>query len=69
MSYFYYRSSEGAVVHKATGARVPFIPARLGQIIAKRLAGLRGVETKAEAENEIVRAVVQVAADAVRKCK
>jgi hypothetical protein len=69
MSYFYYRSKDRAVIHKDTGARLPFVPARLGQLIAKRLAGLRGVATKAEAEHEIMRAVVQVAADAVRDSK
>jgi hypothetical protein len=66
MSYFYYRKSERVIVHKATGARLPFVPAELGARLVARLARLVGVKTKAEAEYEIVRALVQVAADAMR---
>ena len=69
MSYFYYRSKDLAVVHRDTGARVPYIPDALGRLVAKQLKRLRGVRTKEEAQAEIISAVVQVAADAVRKCK
>ena len=69
MSYFYYRKSERVIVHKATGARLPFVPPWLGERIVARLARLVGVTTKAEAEQEIIGAVVQVAADAVRERK
>jgi hypothetical protein len=69
MSYFYYHSTQRAVIHKSTGARLPHVPPTLGSVLVRLLSGLRGVDTKAEAECEMTRAVVQVAADAVRKCK
>lgn len=66
MSYFYYHSQQRAVIHKATGARLPFVPPKLGTVLVRLLSGLHGVDTKAEAEHEIQRAVVEVADRALR---
>lgn len=66
MSYFYYRKEERVVVHKATGARLPFVPPRLGNLVVRVLSRLQGVDTKAEAEHEMARAVVEVADRALK---
>lgn len=66
MSYFYYRKDERVVVHKATGARLPFVPPRLGNLVVRVLSRLQGVDTKAEAQEEIYRAVVEVADRALK---